>query len=146
MKALPGTYALVLHCRYRTDIQVGRRARIGLQPGYYIYIGSAFGPGGIRARVLRHCREAKSRHWHIDYLREYATPVAVWCSYQPVRLEHAWARGLASAGGTMPVDGFGCTDCRCTAHLFFSRKKPEPAAFAAITGDTVEVRCCTTHE
>lgn len=142
LEPVPGTYALVLHNRQHTGIQVGRRGRIEIRPGYYIYIGSAFGPGGVRARVLRHCREVKSRHWHIDYLRECAVPVAVWCSYHRVRLEHRWARRLETCRDMTPVEGFGCTDCQCTAHLFYTRRKPDPAAFAAITGGTVEVYSC----
>jgi len=45
--------------------------KLDLLPGYYIYIGSAFGPGGVRARMLRHLRADKPKHWHIDYLREF---------------------------------------------------------------------------
>lgn len=142
MKALPGTYALVLRNRHRASIQVGRWGHLAIQPGYYIYIGSAFGPGGVRARVSRHCRAAKTRYWHIDYLRECTAPIAVWCSYHPTRLEHRWARGLEIAGSTMPVAGFGCTDCRCAAHLFFTRQKPELAAFTALMGGASEACAC----
>jgi Uri superfamily endonuclease len=66
-----GTYALILRSHSKATTQVGRWGRINLETGYYIYIGSAFGPGGVRARVSRHFRKEKRKHWHIDYLRKY---------------------------------------------------------------------------
>ncbi|MFQ5579314.1 MAG: DUF123 domain-containing protein [Nitrospiria bacterium] len=54
MKSEPGTYALILQSRSEARGQVGRLGQINLKPGYYIYVGSAFGPGGVQARVSRH--------------------------------------------------------------------------------------------
>ncbi len=114
----PGTYALVLECSQRQIVQIGRWRAIETAPGYYVYVGSAFGPGGVRARVARHFRTAKSNHWHIDYLRARLTPLGAWVSHAPVRLEHRWAGRLEAAEGFTPLPGFGCSDCRCNAHLF----------------------------
>ena len=50
----PGTYALVLSCSADFDIQIGRLGTMRLQPGYYVYLGSALGPGGLRARIAHH--------------------------------------------------------------------------------------------
>ncbi len=74
----PGTFALVLR---RTDASapcVGRLGRLALRPGHYVYVGSAQGPGGVRARLSRHLRQATRPHWHIDYLTAAAE----------IRLEH----------------------------------------------------------
>ena len=119
MKPLPGTYALLLRSDRRAKVRIGRWGRLDIGPGHYIYVGSALGPGGVRARVSRHCRGVKSRHWHIDYLRAFAKPVAVCCSYDPARLEHRWAKILETMADMAPILGFGCSDCRCTSHLFF---------------------------
>jgi Uri superfamily endonuclease len=62
MKSDPGTYALILQYDSKASTQIGRWRQIDLEPGYYIYIGSAFGPGGVRARVSRHCRGDKPKH------------------------------------------------------------------------------------
>lgn len=118
MQAETGTYALVLENRIRQNVQIGRWREIAIEPGYYVYIGSAFGPGGVRARVTRHFRTDKKQHWHIDYLRARLTPLGAWVSHEPARLEHTWANALENLNEFRPVPGFGCSDCACNAHLF----------------------------
>lgn len=142
MKSLSGTYALVLRSNQAMSIQVGRWADINIRPGYYIYVGSAFGPGGVRARVSRHCREAKVRRWHIDYLREFAEPVKIWCSYDSVHHEHQWASSLQHADSLAPVNGFGCSDCRCNAHLFYTSRLPSLADYKKSLDGPVESCSC----
>jgi Uri superfamily endonuclease len=99
-------------------IQAGRLGEIELVPGYYIYVGSAFGSGGVRARISRHWRVDKPKHWHIDYLREFVTPLSAWVSYEPERLEHRWAQLFHEMSGVNSIQGFGCSDCKCYSHLF----------------------------
>jgi Uri superfamily endonuclease len=132
LKPEPGTYALVMHCRQNISIRIGRWGLLAVQPGYYIYVGSAFGPGGVQARVARHCRTDKTLHWHIDYLRKVVTPLAVWCSYEPAPLEHAWARALSKMESVSPIVNFGCSDCSCETHLFRTAKKPRLADFSSL--------------
>ncbi|MCG8024627.1 MAG: DUF123 domain-containing protein [Candidatus Thiodiazotropha endolucinida] len=67
MNAKPGTYGLVLQADTDTVVQVGRWGAIDIRPGYYIYIGSAFGAGGVLARVSRHCRKKGS----VNYLAHF---------------------------------------------------------------------------
>lgn len=98
---------------------------MGLEPGYYVYVGSAFVPGGVAARVSRHLRKRKPKRWHIDYLRTHVTPSQVYISYDDERREHQWARALASTPEAQPVDGFGCSDCTCRAHLFYLATESE---------------------
>ena len=126
MKRLTGTYALILRNDSKVTIQIGRWGRICVKPGYYTYIGSAFGPGGVRARVSRHLRREKRKHWHIDYLREFMEPVGIWYTHDRQRLEHIWARSLSDMGGIRPIHGFGCSDCSCDSHLFHA---PTESAF-----------------
>jgi len=123
MERLDGTYALILRNYSRATIQIGRWSRICVKPGYYSYIGSAFGPGGVRARVSRHLRKEKRKHWHIDYLREFMEPVGVWFTHDRQRLEHIWARALSDVGGITSIHGFGCSDCNCNSHLFHAPTK-----------------------
>ena len=87
--------------------------------GYYLYVGSAFGPGGVLSRVARHCREEKSKRWHIDYLREHVSLDVVWYLHGREHLEHDWANALESIAETELINGFGCSDCRCASHLFY---------------------------
>ncbi len=127
VKSGHGTYALILRCDTQTQIRVGRQGVLGVQTGYYVYIGSAFGPGGVKARVSRHVRQMKAKHWHIDYLRDVTVPVAVWCGYGTRDLEHRWAQSFCDLPGACPVPGFGCTDCTCESHLFRFGSMPDLA-------------------
>jgi Uri superfamily endonuclease len=70
-------------------------------------------------------RPAKRRHWHLDYLRSFARPLEIWFSDDPERREHLWASLISrSRGATLPLPGFGSTDCSCPAHLFFFSHTP----------------------
>ena len=131
LPAAPGTYALVLEGRAHADVTVGRWGSLQLQPGYYVYVGSAFGPGGLRARVGRHLRGAGAKHWHIDYLRDWLQPFAVWYSDADRRLEHEWAGVLAGLDALTAVPGIGTSDCPCRAHLFRSAGTPDLGLLSA---------------
>jgi len=129
MNPEPGAYALILRSRSTGKAQIGRWRQVDLELGYYIYVGSAFGPGGVQARVSRHCRLTKSNHWHIDYLREFASPVGAWYSHESNRLEHRWAQVLCEMSGMSSIRGFGCSDCKCHSHLFQTSTAPDLALF-----------------
>lgn len=119
-------------------MEIGRWGRLLVTPGYYVYVGSAFGPGGVRARVARHFRKAKRNHWHIDYLRAAIAPVCAWCSYIPSRFEHDWARAFGQMEGVSCITGFGCSDCSCDSHLFIMPTKPGGAEILRAIGGVVE--------
>ncbi len=89
LRASPGTYVLVLRSSRSRTVCIGRLGQLQLRPGYYLYVGSAFGPGGLQARIEHHCRRATRPHWHIDYLRRYTRLEGVW--YCCRRCEHEWA-------------------------------------------------------
>jgi hypothetical protein len=61
---------------------------------------------------------------HIDYLREFVNPVSVWYCHSKRRLEHRWAAALAKIKDFEAVPGFGCSDCKCHAHLFSAPGSP----------------------
>jgi Uri superfamily endonuclease len=129
--ARSGCYVLVLFLQQRHQLTVGRRAAGEFSPGYYLYVGSAFGPGGLRARLGRHVSGSGRRHWHVDYLRAVAAPVEAWFQIQAVSGEHEWAECLGRGRGLRPVAGFGASDCGCLSHLYQSTALPGCAAFRA---------------
>lgn len=142
MKPEPGTYILVLESHCRNSIQVGRWGRLELERGYYLYVGSAFGPGGVRSRVSRHCRKENAKRWHIDFLRECTHLKSVWYVHDSERLEHEWAETLAGLSQTKSIKGFGCSDCRCLAHLFLVTQEADLGACAgALMGRIQQARC-----
>ena len=126
----PGTYALILRLAHLATIGVGRLGCFQFPPGWYAYVGSAHGPGGLAARVSRHLRWPKPLHWHVDYLRAVAEPIEAWFAVGSGRRECAWAEGLADLpGAAIPVPRFGASDCRCAAHLIYFVGPPDLAAF-----------------
>ena len=134
-----GTYALLLRLDDPELIQVGRLGKFAFPAGWYVYVGSARGPGGLAARLARHRRrraDGKRLRWHVDYLRERARLVEVWNAVSEQRLECAWARVLAAApGGEVPVPRFGASDCRCPAHLIHFAAHPVDALSRVLAED-----------
>ena len=112
------TYALVLDLRAPRRLPE-RLAPLPLAPGPYLYAGSAQGPGGPQARLARHLRRQKPRHWHLDWLT--GAPPAL------VRINGFAAFAGAgecdvvawlTARGAKQVSGLGASDCRrCAGHL-----------------------------
>ena len=130
MHTLPGTYALIFSAYIEGLLKIGKLGTLQLKPGFYIYVGSAFGPGGLKARIAHHCRKAVRPHWHIDYLGHSLYLTEIWYTYDPVHREHQWAQTLsATRGATVPLAGFGSSDCRCKAHLFFRNSRPSIKTF-----------------
>lgn len=130
----PGTYALLFRAR-AGRIEVGRLGEQVIEPGWYLYLGSAFGPGGVAARVGRHLREGHARgpgarpHWHVDRLHEIAEVHAVWFCHDRRRREHLWAREARRLdGASIPIDGFGSSDCDCRSHLIRYERRPSARA------------------
>ena len=102
----------------RQQLQIGRLGGVQLSKGWYIYFGSAFGPGGLAARVERHLRYHKTRHWHIDHLIWATTVREVWYSQRQRYLEHCWAQNaLDQPAARNLLRGFGASDCQCLSHL-----------------------------
>jgi len=115
-----GVYVLIFKLETPLELQVGRLGRHTLPAGTLLYVGSAFGPGGLRARLAWHLKSQKRIHWHIDALTSVILPVAYLCDASGRRLECQWAQHLADLPGAfIPVPGFGSSDCRagCAAHL-----------------------------
>lgn len=128
-----GTYALIMEAETGRNIRIGKHGNLQLKPGFYTYIGSAFGPGGIPARTSHHKKIQHSPRWHIDYLRKYAGLTEIWYSFDIQKREHQWAGLLEKQSSiTLPMSGFGSSDCDCTSHLFFSPVKPEFSAFKTL--------------
>ena len=146
-----GTYCLVLQATRRVRIRVGSFGTFTFFPGLYLYVGSARGPGGLKARIGRHLRRAKAKKWHIDYLTASSSfrPVGVFIGTAEERMEGTLVGELMRAGMDQCVAGFGSTDdprveshllavatsleeCRRTIRRSFSRLFPLRSAFLAL--------------
>jgi Uri superfamily endonuclease len=116
-----GTYLLLVRAKNETRITVGKLGRLVVKPGYYVYLGSAHGPGGLDARVRRHLGREKKLHWHIDYLREVTVDPSAYYELDS-RNECFFANELIKGPGATPLTGFGSSDCRCDSHLVYFEK------------------------
>jgi Uri superfamily endonuclease len=134
--AAHGTYALLLLCQRSRTVDIGNLGAHSIFRGWYVYVGSAFGPGGLRSRCRRHIRLLRRRHWHIDYLRPAAAVQAIWFTSDLVPREHQWAEIIGGlAGASAPIRRFGSSDCLCPTHLFRFSSRPSFLAFRRRTKD-----------
>jgi Uri superfamily endonuclease len=64
-------------------------------------------------------------------LRAHTNPEGVWYCYDRRMWEHHWAKCIGmQRGASIPLAGFGASDCRCESHLYFFKSRPSRAAFA----------------
>lgn len=138
MTSKPGAYILCVEAEVPLTLEVGSLGTKCFPAGLYAYVGSAL--RGIGTRVSRHKRLAMQKsgniHWHIDRL--LVDPHARWIG--EIILEDGneckISRRIASMNGvTVPVPGFGSSDCRagCKAHLYLlpSENHTDPALLLA---------------
>lgn len=136
-----GAYVLEMQVKQGAVVKVGRLGTVRVGPGLVRYYGSAFGPGGLRARITRHLRAVKKRHWHIDWLLEHLQVVAV--EVAPGRRECDLVRRDRDSGSfEAAILGFGSSDCpHCPGHLLVERAlsppKGEPLASMVSTLDGI---------
>ncbi len=114
-------YAMLFTLEKPITITIRSLGSISLGKRIYAYIGSARGPGGLRARINHHLRRHKRRkHWHIDYIT--VNPV-----FKPLKLvyietsmdleEELVERILSTRQYSIVVQGFGSSDKKSISHL-----------------------------
>ncbi len=115
-----GTYTLVIELQKRATIGVGALGDVRFDPGWYAYVGSARGSGGFK-RVKRHQQLAAgardTRHWHVDYLLGHPDTRVDAVERTPSVDGECRLAGVLDGD---PVPEFGCSDCGCHSHLFYS--------------------------
>lgn len=114
------TYLLITQQGTGQMYRAGALGEVYLEPGWYLYVGSA--RRHLAARLRRHLRVEKRRHWHIDYfLTEDSLSIQeIWVGEPPeCRLA---AHLLSLPEVTIPKPRLGASDCRCPAHFFCYRQ------------------------
>jgi len=113
---MPGSYLLLLGLAAPLTIHIKKRDW-RLSAGLFVYAGSAHGAGGLKSRLARHFLREKKRHWHIDRVTLGARAMRALC-YQARSECELCARLLASGHFSVPIPGFGSSDCKdCPAHF-----------------------------
>lgn len=125
----PGTYALIMWLDREVVAAIGSLGRRRFPRGWYVYIGSALGTGGVGARIARHLIGGTPR-WHLDYLRAHARIAEVWYCFDQARRESQWVTTVTDLPGCAPViDGFGASDSMHRSHLVGFSRRPSWKAF-----------------
>ena len=136
--SIMGAYVLALWLAVPKTIRVGQLGEFRFPAGWYLYAGSALGPGGLTARLARHLRRVghdKRAHWHVDYLREQAAWGGAWGRASSEREECHWVAALRGLpGARIEVSGFGASDCGYPAHLVRVPTLPSEAWLARHLG------------
>ena len=120
---MKGTYVLIIENHADIEIEIGKIGCIEFKRGFYAYVGSAL--SGLEQRIGRHLRapdDNKKLHWHIDYfLASSGVEIKeVVFAETEERKECEIAEKLHKEKGRDFIENFGCTDCSCKSHLFFS--------------------------
>lgn len=118
-KNTQGTYILFIKIRKEIFVKI-RGKETKLEPGYYFYVGSAFGAGGLTSRLHRHLRKNKKKHWHIDQVT-----MSNWTEIEGIAVslkqknECLIASIFSEIEDLIPIIGFGNSDCfSCQSHFF----------------------------
>ena len=134
-----GTYALIYRCDTPFEAVAGKLGPVSFTTGHWVYVGSAFGPGGLKARLNHHLTPSLRPHWHLDYVKHALTPLEIWLTTDRVKHEHAWASDLGHLkGASCPIAGFGASDCTCRTHLIHLRRQPGFAGWKRRIGSTIQ--------
>jgi Uri superfamily endonuclease len=122
-----GVYCLIFR-NGNSVLDAGRLKSIGFSEGYHVYVGSALGSGGLK-RLKRHVllslEKNKNPRWHVDYLsvsQEFEL-ISVVYAITDKAVECELSRELESSLNNS-ISGFGSSDCDCSSHLFYSKKRP----------------------
>jgi len=104
-----GSYLLLLKLDQKVSIK-----HWTIEAGIYVYVGSAM--GDLSARVARHLRKNKRKHWHIDYLLEHAKVLSVVMLPSERRLEEEISSALSKKFDG--PEGFGSSDLKVKTNLY----------------------------
>jgi sugar fermentation stimulation protein A len=113
---------LVLENSRDRKLEVASLGACLFRRGYYVYVGS--GLKSLCARVGRHTRTRKKKHWHIDYITpDHFKLRKIYIFRRNDRIEPIVAGRLRSiAQGE--VAGFGSSDSSAPSHLFHFNTPP----------------------
>jgi Uri superfamily endonuclease len=116
-----GAYQLLMELSHPAEIEVGKLGLIYFPQGHYLYTGVH--RTALIARVLRHLRNSKKIHWHIDYLTTDTSLSIRQIFLYPDELGECRInrKFLEISEAKILHPGFGSSDCKnkCAGHLLF---------------------------
>ena len=133
---LGGTYVVVFRANKSGILRLGSLGTFWMPAGYLLYVGSAFGQGGVASRTDRHLGGTGPLKWNVDYLRGFAKPTELWWTHHHIKVECVWSMALARMPECCcPAPTAGSNDCvRCPTHLYRMKVRPSVDVFATQLG------------
>ncbi|MEM5871536.1 MAG: GIY-YIG nuclease family protein [Candidatus Aenigmatarchaeota archaeon] len=116
---MKGIYVILMQMENESEIKIGSLGKIKFKKGFYAYVGSAL--NSLEKRIERHLKRRKKKFWHIDYLLQKAEVIRIYYLECKSKKECKIANFLSK--NLVCIHKFGCSDCKCKSHLFYSDKK-----------------------
>ena len=134
---MKGTYCLIIGNYKTSSLKIGNLYEDHkFKKGFYVYIGSAM--NSLVPRLNRHLSDEKKMHWHIDYLLKSPD-----CHIRDIlfnisdkKIECDLADIISKDGEEIP--GFGCSDCSCSSHLIYFKRKIDALASTRNAYDKID--------
>ncbi len=110
-------YILIIQVSSDINVNIGAVGERAFAKGLYAYVGSA--QTNMEQRVKRHLRIKKRKFWHIDYLLYNAAAKIIKVFFKEGNKTEECKTAKSLSEKSKPIDGFGCSDCKCKSHLFY---------------------------
>ena len=123
-----GAYVLCLELTESMFAEIGKLGTHYFEKGFYYYVGSAYNKNqkySLEKRIIRHLKpaEMKKMHWHVDYFLVIKHVLVHSIILIPSQSkEECEIAKIIKDSTEKEIVRFGCSDCRCSSHLFYSRK------------------------
>lgn len=121
---MPNTYLLLIKNSKDTKIEVGSIGELKFDEGWFCYVGSS--RTSSFSRLTRHSKvstgQNSTNHWHIDYLNGHRRTNIKKAYISTKKQECEVAKEMDKFVG---INNFGCSDCKCDSHLFYSDDEEE---------------------
>ena len=113
---MKGIYCLLIKIQKNICVKAGKLGKINFEKGNYAYIGSA--QNNLEKRIARHLLKNKKKFWHIDYLTSNKSVKIIKVIYKKAGKKEECKTAKKLNEKEFTINGFGCSDCKCKAHLF----------------------------
>jgi Uri superfamily endonuclease len=120
---MKGVYCLLISVPEDSIVSVGSLGKVSFHKGFYVYVGSA--QNNMEKRIERHLNSEKIKKWHIDYLLSIPGVDVKKVICKEVGKSKECKIAKAFELNRELVEGFGCSDCKCSSHLFKVRSISE---------------------
>ena len=114
---MKGIYILIIKIKKPEKVKIGKLGIIDFKKGIYAYIGSA--QNNLEKRIERHLKKSSDKkfHWHIDYLLNNKNIKIIDIKFKELSKKYECLTAKKLLKNNIPINGFGCSDCRCISHL-----------------------------